>query len=294
MTYSTDPRDTAEASSKLVFIDIDGTLVDDYGTVPPSAIAACRQARANGHRLYLCTGRSKPEIYDVIWEIGFDGLIGAGGGYVECGGETLYHKQVSEADVRHMVDFFERHGIDFYLESNAGLYASRNLQDRLIALIHGDVANDPGAREQFERAPHPFLGALTYGETDLYKSDVNKVCFLESDLPFDLIKAEFEGKFEVLQCTVPIFGKDSGELAVPGVHKAVAIADVLVHLNRSVTDTIAIGDGLNDMEMLQYCAVGIAMGDARDELKAVADHVTGTIQEDGLYRSFLKYGLIAE
>ncbi|WP_172193794.1 Cof-type HAD-IIB family hydrolase [Saccharibacillus qingshengii] len=294
MNHAEDARSTGTASSKLVFIDIDGTLVDDYGTVPESAIRACKQARANGHRLYLCTGRSKPEIYDAIWDIGFDGLIGAGGGYVECDTETLYHKQVSEEDVRHMVDFFEQHGIDFYLESNAGLYASRNLRDRLIALIHGDILNDPGARDRFENSPHPFLGALTYGETHLYKSDVNKVCFLESDLPFDVIKTEFEGKFEVLQCTVPIFGKDSGELAVPGVHKAVAIADVLVHLNRSVADTIAIGDGLNDLEMLQYCAVGIAMGDARAELKVVADHVTGTIAEDGLYRSFLKYGLIAE
>ncbi|GGO02323.1 Cof-type HAD-IIB family hydrolase [Saccharibacillus kuerlensis] len=282
------------ASSKLVFIDIDGTLVADDGRVPESAIRACQQARANGHLLYLCTGRSKPEIYDVIWEIGFDGLIGAGGGYVECGTNTLYHKQVAPEDVRHMVDFFEENGIDFYLESNDGLYASRHLREHLIRLIYGDVNSDPDVRERMEASPHPFLDALTYGEQDLYKSDVNKVCFLEGSLPFERIKAEFTGKFEVLQCTVPMFGQNSGELAVPGVHKAVAIADVLVHLGRSVTDTVAIGDGLNDLEMLQYCAVGIAMGNAREELKAVADHVTGTLEEDGLYHSFVKVGLIEE
>ncbi|NGZ74577.1 Cof-type HAD-IIB family hydrolase [Saccharibacillus alkalitolerans] len=280
-------------SSKIVFIDIDGTLVADDGGVPESAARACREARANGHLLYLCTGRSKPEIYDSIWEIGFDGLIGAGGGYVECGSDILYHKQVSPEDVVHLVDFFEKNGIDFYLESNAGLYASRNLRERLIGLIYGDVDNDPAARERLEHAPHPFLEALTYGESNLYKSDVNKVCFLESDMPFESIRAEFAGKFEAIPCTVPMFGRGSGELTVPGVHKAVAIADLLVHLGRSVCDTVAIGDGLNDLEMLRYCAVGIAMGDARDELKAEADHVTGTLEEDGLHDAFVKYGLIS-
>ena len=279
-------------SSKIVFIDIDGTLVADDGRVPESAARACREARAKGHLLYLCTGRSKPEIYEEIWEIGFDGLIGAGGGYVENGSQLLYHKQVAPEAVRHLVDFFGANQIDFYLESNSALYASPHLREHLIRLIYGDVANDPAAMRQLESNPHPFLTTLTYGESSLYKEDVNKICFLEGALPFETIKAEFEGMFEVLQCTVPMFGKDSGELVVPGVHKAVAIADVLNHLGRSEADTIAIGDGLNDLEMFEYCKVGIAMGDAREELKRVADYVTGTLEEDGLYQGFVKYGLI--
>lgn len=82
-----------QTSSKIIFIDIDGTLLMENGMVPESAVQACKQARENGHLLYLCTGRSKAEIYDYIWEIGFDGLIGAAGGYVESGGEMLYHKK---------------------------------------------------------------------------------------------------------------------------------------------------------------------------------------------------------
>lgn len=136
---------------KIVFIDIDGTLVDDDGSIPVSAQEACKQARKNGHLLYLCTGRSKAEIYDSIWEIGFDGLIGAGGGYVEYGSDVLYHKKVTAEDVRHMVDFFNEHGIDFYLESNSALYASSNLQAHLERRIYGDVENDPVAREKKKR-----------------------------------------------------------------------------------------------------------------------------------------------
>ncbi|MCQ4085536.1 Cof-type HAD-IIB family hydrolase [Saccharibacillus sp. JS10] len=278
--------------SKIVFIDIDGTLVKDDGSIPESAVRACQEARANGHLLYLCTGRSKPEIYDVIWEVGFDGLIGAGGGYVECGSDMLYHKQVSPSSVRHLVDFFNRHRIDFYLESNSALYASEHLRDHLIRRIRGDIANDPVAMQQLEDSPHPFFEALTFGEVDLYKEDVNKICFLESTLPFEQIKAEFAGIFDVIQCTVPMFGENSGELVVPGVHKAVAIADVLQHLGRSAADTVAIGDGLNDLEMFEYCNIGIAMGNAREELKKVADYVTTSLEEDGLYQGFVKVGLI--
>lgn len=282
------------STRKIVFIDIDGTLVNDYGTVPSSAKLACQQARANGHLLFLCTGRSKAEIYDSIWEIGFDGLIGAGGGYVELDEQVLYHKKVQPQDVRHMVDFFNEHGVHFYLESNSALYASSGLRLQLERLIYGDMENDPLAKQRMEQAPHPFIEGLTYGVTDLYKDDVNKVCFLESSLPFEVIQQEFSGKFEVIQCTVPIFGKDSGELMIPGIHKAIAIADMLEHLQESQVDTLAIGDGMNDAEMLEYCAIGIAMGNAKPDLKAIADDITDTVEEDGLYKSFVKYGLIQE
>lgn len=63
---------------KVVFLDVDGTLcLDDATTVPQSAMDACVEARKNGHKLYLYTGRSKPEIFSHILEIGFDGIIGA-------------------------------------------------------------------------------------------------------------------------------------------------------------------------------------------------------------------------
>jgi len=277
---------------KIVFIDIDGTLVDDNGHVPESAANACRQARANGHLLFLCTGRSKAEIYDSIWDIGFDGLIGAGGGYVEIGDEVLYHKKVQPEDVRYMVDFFDRHNIAFYLESNSALYASAGLKPQLEQLIYGDIQNDPEARMRMQQNLHPFIAGLTYGEADLYKDDVNKVCFLDSALPFEQIREEFDGKFEVIQCTVPLFGPNSGELMIPGIHKAIAIADLLDHLQLSREQTIAIGDGMNDAEMLEYCAVGIAMADARPGLLEIADDITDTLEQDGLYKSFAKYGLI--
>ncbi|AHI56795.1 Cof-type HAD-IIB family hydrolase [Listeria ivanovii] len=278
---------------KIVFVDVDGTLVNDDGLVPDSARTAIIEARNNGHQVYLCTGRSKPELYESILSIGFDGVIGAGGGYVEVDDKIIYHQKVANEDVVHMVDFFNKKKLDFYLESNGGLFASENLESHLNKLIYGDVENDPIAREKQKNNPHPFMGSLTFGETNLYRTDVNKACFLENkEVPFEEIKNEFSGKFEVMHCTVPIFGDDSGELMVPNIHKATAIEILLEHIAKDKQDTIGIGDGMNDAEMLTFCKTGIAMGNAKKNLKLLADEVTSSVDEDGLFASFQKHGLI--
>lgn len=270
---------------KLIFLDIDGTLVDEKEKVAETAIYACQQARKNGHKIYLCTGRSKPEIFPHILAIGFDGIIGAGGGYIESDGKVLYHKKVSKQQVQHMVDYFNQQQIDFYLESNGGLFASHNLRPRLELLFYG--------QEGVKGERHPFMEALIFGEKNLYRDDVNKVCFLENPaIDFKKIKQEFDGEFEVIQCTVPAFGKNSGEMMVPGIHKATAIDFLLKHLKHPQNQTLAIGDGLNDLEMFAYCDIGIAVGTAHQELKARADFVTTAPSEDGLLHAFESYHLI--
>lgn len=267
---------------KIIFVDVDGTLCNDQGLVPESAAQAIVSARKNGHLVYLCTGRSKAEIYDFIYNIGFDGVIGAGGGYIQVGDDMLVHKKVKSEDVKHMVDYFSENEIEFYLESNGGLYASPGLVNQLK-----DIMKQIGEPES-----NHFIESMITGE-DLYRDDINKACFLDNGkLVFSDIVEEFSGEFSVYQATVHVFGPNSGELGVPDVHKANAIEELLEHLGLDQADTIAIGDGLNDVEMLDYCATGIAMGNAKDGLKAIADYITTTHDEDGIANAFKHYQLI--
>ena len=282
-------------SKKIIFFDVDGTLVDvrparEY--IPESTVKAVQETRKQGNLCFLCTGRSKAEIYSHILEVGFDGIIGAGGGFVEIGDEMLYHKMVSQSAINHVVDFFEEHGFDYYIESNGGLYASQNLVPRLERIMYGDLENDPLARKKKEEEPSHFIPSLKVGY-DLHRGDVNKICFLEKDnFPFEKIKKEFEQEFNVIHCTVPIFGDNSGELSVPGVNKASAINALIDELGIPKENTYAFGDGLNDADMLEFCQYGIAVGNANKGLKDIADEITDDIAEDGIYHSMKKHGLI--
>ncbi len=275
---------------KAVFLDIDGTLANDRGVVPDSARDAVGKARANGHLMFACTGRSLAELWDHIMDVGFDGVIAAAGGYVEVEGEVLLHKSVPVADVVRVVEFFDAHGIQYFLEANSGLYGSPHLRERLRDLAFGGVTDETILAE-LERGIGPFIDSLIVG-ADPVRDDINKISFLDSEVSLAEVRAQFGDTFTLIPATVPVFGPNSGELSIPGVHKADAIQIVLDHLGIDVTDTLAYGDGHNDLEMLQHVAVGVAMGNAVPEVLAVADEVTASVDDDGLLASFVKHGLV--
>ena len=115
---------------KIIFIDVDGTLVDYEGNLPDSAVKAIRQARANGHRVYMCTGRSKAEVYPPLWDIGLDGIIGGNGCYVEDHGHVVMHQLITLDQCRRVVDWLHERHLEFYLESNNGLFASEHFEEQ--------------------------------------------------------------------------------------------------------------------------------------------------------------------
>lgn len=161
---------------KIIFLDVDGTLVNDNGIIPKSAEIAIKKARNNGHYIFLCTGRSKAELFDHIMDIGFDGVIAAAGGYIEYNHEVVMHKKVQNEDVKHLVKYFNENSIDFYLESNGGLFASKNCKEHLRNIIFGDSNLDTETRAELEKGMNPFIECLIEGEY-LIRDDINKVSF---------------------------------------------------------------------------------------------------------------------
>lgn len=80
-----------------------------------------------------------------------------------------------------------------------------------------------------------------------------------------------------------------GDLGVKGIDKGYAIDVLLDYLHASLEDTFAFGDAQNDATMLQYCSKGIALENATDELKAIADEVTESVDNAGIAKSLYKY-----
>lgn len=279
-------------SQKIIFLDVDGTLVDYHNRVPESAVTAIRQARANGHRVYVCTGRSRAEIQDKIWEIGLDGMIGGNGSYVEDQEKTIMHQLIPKEEAIHIVDWLRARDLEFYLESNNGLFASKNFRQAAHPIMN-EYANRKGVTDQIaqEAATEEFLGQMIYGE-ELYRDDLNKVSFILSSYQDHLDSIE---EFPNLEAhTWGGRGETAlfGDLGVKGIDKAHAVDVLLGHLGADKKDTIAFGDAKIDIPMLNYCEVGVAMGNGGPEILAMADMVTTDVEDDGLYHAFKALKLI--
>lgn len=119
---------------KLLFIDVDGTLVDYEMNLPDSAVEAIRKARQNGHRVYICTGRSKAEVYQNLWDIGLDGMIGGNGSYVENYNHVVMHQLITLEQCKRIVDWLHERKLEFYLESNNGLFASEKFEQSKLCV----------------------------------------------------------------------------------------------------------------------------------------------------------------
>lgn len=275
---------------KLLFIDVDGTLVDYENRLPDSAVEAIRKARANGHRVYISTGRSKAEVYPPLWEIGLDGMIGGNGSYVESNGEVVLHRLITADQCRHIVDWLHSRGLEFYLESNNGLFASEQFETAALSSIQLYTARKgrPGADTITVRDVFPDM--IFGGE--LYRDDLNKVSYLLNSYQ-DFLDAQKE--FPDLQNgTWGGAGETAlfGDLGVKDITKANAIEALLNYLGASREDTIAFGDAKIDIPMFEYCAHSVCMGSGGPEAKAAAEYVTDAVMDNGLYNAFVHLGLI--
>lgn len=277
---------------KIIFIDVDGTLVDYEGNLPDSAVTAIRKARANGHRVYISTGRSKAEVYQNIWDIGLDGMIGGNGSYVEDHGAVILHQLISYKQCVHIVDWLHDRGLEFYLESNNGLFASE----------HFETAGEPVIQEYSRRKGLGSADAMTIRKAfpdmifggELYRDDLNKVSYiLNSYQDFLDAKEEFP---DLENNTWGGAGETAlfGDLGVKNITKANAIQCLLDYLKADIEDTIAIGDARIDIPMLSFCNFGVAMGSGGEEIRAMADYVTDDVERDGLYKAFVHLGLIED
>ena len=275
---------------KIIFIDVDGTLVDYENNLPESAIEAIRRARKNGHKVYISTGRSKAEVYQNIWDIGLDGMIGGNGSYVEHQDHVVMHQMISKEQCKNIVDWLHLRGLEFYLESNNGLFASEQFETRAQGTIqeYSKRKGQEGANQLTVRNVFP---EMIFGG-ELYRDDVNKISYvLGSYQDFTDTKEHFP---ELESGTWG--GKDEealfGDLRAAGINKANAIQHLLTYLQADISNTIAFGDAKIDIPMLSYCSYGVAMGNSGNEIKEMADDITDDVDKDGLYNAFVKLKLI--
>lgn len=283
-------REKGSMNSKIIFLDVDGTLVDYHNHLPESAVQAIHKAQENGHQIYTVTGRAKAEMYANILAIGFDGYIGGNGSYIESNGQVVKEQTLSKEETRQIVDWLKERGLEFYLESNNGLFASENFASRGVKTVQEYTAYKGKTGAQ-QATPATVFPDMIYGES-LYRRDVNKISFILDSYDDYLAAQE---KFSSLKVgTWGGAGEKAlfGDIALKDIDKAVAIDELLAYLGKNVQDTLAFGDAAVDIPMLSHCQIGVAMGNGGKEIKEMADYITASVEDDGLYKAFEHFQII--
>lgn len=275
-------------SKKLIFFDIDGTLVAPLSPPSPGVREAIRAARAKGHKAFLSTGRNLAIIGPEILEVGFDGLVASAGAYVSVDGTVLLDQLLPEETVQECLNVF--HSLDMFcrIESLEGIYTDPQMEE-LLCTATPDPQNSELVRMQKEIE----TGICIQKYADYPRRGAYKLCFTSRSLePVWEAKKLLGDRFAFVvhpyaNCTTCF----NGEIIPHGVDKGRGIELVCRYLGVDIKDTIAFGDSMNDAPMLEQAGVSVAMGNSSDEVKTLADIVCEDVTHDGVALELRRMGL---
>lgn len=255
-----------------IFFDIDGTLWDQKSEIPESTVEAIRRLHENGHLSFLCSGRSRVMIFgENLMALAMDGIVAGCGTYIEYQGKELWRKELDPALIVRTVEVLAQYQMPTLIEGHTLAYMQREmLEDRYGAYLKKTL------REKVQMMDE------TKGQ---WSGSKFSVITYQRDYPAASVALAED--FEILQ-----HGPYVMELVPKGFSKATGIQRVCDLLGIPHEETYAIGDSVNDCDMLRYAAHGIAMGSGRPEAKEAADYVTTGLHEDGVYHAMEHFGLI--
>lgn len=283
-------------TQRIAFLDVDGTILEHGGAIAPSSVTAVRTARANGHLVYLCTGRSDADIPPQVREIGFDGAISNSGAFATRGDELLVSRPMDRADAERLTAYFEDHRLDYVLQSHEAVFLGDGMAELMAEFFRHRREHNAEKADSLGRGAHESPRAMMHyrpaRQADLDR--VAKAIFVSRDpTVLDRAQDDLGDRFHVVPGSISMPGGSNGEISRIGTNKGAAILEVLDRLGIGPAEAIGIGDSWNDVEMFDVVGTAIAMGNACPQLQARAGRVTTTVLEDGLWNAFVDVELVA-
>lgn len=275
-------------SIKVIIMDVDGTLTNSKKIIPENTKKTLIKAQEGGAMLILASGRPTSGLIDFAKELKMDennGLLVSfnGSKVIDCGtNEVLFNETMSveegQAVLEHMKNFKVKPMIDKgnYMYVNDVFDNEVELNGKPFNIIQYESRG--GKYKLCEKddlatfADYPLNKILTAGDPEYLKENY---------------KAMMEPFKDSLSCmfTAPVYF----EFTANGIDKAKALDTVLIPRGYKREEMIAFGDGHNDASMVKYAGIGVAMANAVDDLKAIADEVTLSNEEDGIAVSLHKH-----
>ena len=275
---------TTAQAPKLVLTDLDGTLLRDDKCLSPANRAALERASAQGCQVVLATGRSyeslPQELRDLPFLRYFIFMNGAKVYDLETD-RTLYRAEISAETTEKLFDLLYPLDLSVDCYQNDRGFIDKKYYDRLDYYII-----DPVAREhnRLQRTPlEDFRGAIRAGGGAVQKLQ----CFFpHPELAPEIIQ-QIHRAFPELELSSSLPG--NLEINAPGATKGAALAALCQALSLDLSQTMAFGDGTNDLAMLRQAGTGVAMANAAPETLAAADLVAPSNQEDGVAKVLARW-----
>lgn len=271
---------------RVVFLDIDGTMINFQGQILPSTVSALTAAKRNGHVLVICSGRSRFQIDARLLAMGFQGIVGSAGAYVEYEGQEVFHHFIEREHLRRLCDFMEQHQVAYSMQASTGFVVNEYSRQMLVQMREyngGDRSGEHLKKVIATMEVRPDVWNCPFCE---------KANYHHAPLPLTEVKKILGPYFDIVSMSFDKPDPYSGEISVAGINKAAGMAHFLEASGMAQEQSIALGDGSNDVEMLEYAGIGVAMGNAREEARHAADYITDDIDKDGLAKAFEYLGLI--
>lgn len=257
---------------KAIFFDIDGTLLSHQTKqVPPSTEIALKALKEQGILTFIATGRHVSELKDLpINHLHFDGYITLNGQYCYNKKGMIYGLPIPKKDIENILYEMKEHPFPCIFVEDQLMYI--NYHNETVQLVQNSISTPlPDINDLNRGLNHDIYQVIPYGLTPIEEEKIMSLmphCKQTHwhDLAIDIIPAQG--------------GKQNG------------IHQVLEYYGIRQEETMAFGDGHNDIDMFNYVNVAIAMGNASDEVKQAATDVTDDIDSDGLYNALKKYHIL--
>lgn len=257
------------ANIKAAFFDIDGTLFSHRTlSVPQSTLEALQILSAKGILCVIATGRHVTELAEMnLLKYGFDAYITLNGQI--CLSDKLdlmFGNPMEGESLAGMLHFFNGSEVPSILTSKDRMYV--NFVNEDVRLAHRDIHTNIPVVGQY--AGEPIYMGVIY-------------CSKEKEGPI---------KERLPRCSITRWSRHGLDIVPIGGNKVAGIRRYLELMGIRREEIIAFGDGENDIEMLRYAGIGVALGNAQEDVKAAADYVTSDIDDDGILRALLHYGIM--
>ncbi|MEI0486841.1 Cof-type HAD-IIB family hydrolase [Brachyspira intermedia] len=264
---------------KAVFFDIDGTLVSfNTHKISKSSKNAINKLRENGIRVFIATGRMMFQI-DNLEDLQFEGYITANGTNCFANGIEILKNPIPKEDLISFLSYLKNvDNIPSSLITNSNIYVNYMTDD--IKYIFDMMKIKCPDIIDFDYFIHNNADDIL--QVNLFLEDNSFNADREKYILDNIFKNSLSSRWHPLFLDINV--KNSG--------KHLGIDKIINHYNIDLSETMSFGDGKNDISMIKHTAIGIAMGNANEEVKKVADYITDDVDNDGIYKALKHFNLI--